>query len=410
MGSAVARLAALRAAISDDSDPDHELEHATTLALLERVEQEGGTRLLLGWEQFPDAAAALIGDDAWAMKVAVIANMIAIVDFVEAADFVNLDGLVNRHGHRAVAAVQSTVDRLLGTGKDMPLASRFAGRVAHSEAIVEAVAESGVDRDTAVDAGCTCCHTGFWLLVADVDPEAPGPELTTVEDAVRCVDLGGMKAWRAQAAIVAANPWAPYPVELYKLLVAGDRPAAADALDALIQYYRVQAERQDRQQVATEIRRLVALSGLSQRRFAAHCGTSAPRLSTYVNGLVTPSALDDGARFTRAPGTSAAAGAPRAGRRLRVAASPACFNRGMTIPDYRWGRDDSLVSRVGARFAATKPGSWTIRKLMPLDRKLLAAHPRPADAARADRCADAAAGDDRPEVRTATGQPVAFRA
>ncbi len=43
----------------------------------------------------------------------------------------------------------------------------------------------------------------------------------------------------------------------------------------------------------------------------------------------------------------------------------------MTIPDYRWGRDDSLVSRLGTRFAATKPGSWTIRKLMPLDRKLL---------------------------------------
>ncbi len=43
----------------------------------------------------------------------------------------------------------------------------------------------------------------------------------------------------------------------------------------------------------------------------------------------------------------------------------------MTIPDYRWGREGSLLSRVGSRFASTKPGSWTIRKLMPLDRKLL---------------------------------------
>lgn len=43
----------------------------------------------------------------------------------------------------------------------------------------------------------------------------------------------------------------------------------------------------------------------------------------------------------------------------------------MTIPDYRWGREGSLLSRVGSRFASTRPGSWTIRKLMPLDRKLL---------------------------------------
>lgn len=43
----------------------------------------------------------------------------------------------------------------------------------------------------------------------------------------------------------------------------------------------------------------------------------------------------------------------------------------MTIPDYRWGREDSLLSRVAVRFASTKPGSWTIRQLMPYDRKLL---------------------------------------
>jgi len=43
----------------------------------------------------------------------------------------------------------------------------------------------------------------------------------------------------------------------------------------------------------------------------------------------------------------------------------------MTIPDYRWGREGSVLTRVGTRFASTRPGSWTIRKLMPLDRKLL---------------------------------------
>jgi len=41
------------------------------------------------------------------------------------------------------------------------------------------------------------------------------------------------------------------------------------------------------------------------------------------------------------------------------------------IPDARWGSPDTALSRLGARFASTKAGSWTIRTLMPLDRKLL---------------------------------------
>ena len=41
------------------------------------------------------------------------------------------------------------------------------------------------------------------------------------------------------------------------------------------------------------------------------------------------------------------------------------------IPDARWGTTDSALSRLGSRFAATRPGSWTIRKLMPLDRRIL---------------------------------------
>jgi deazaflavin-dependent oxidoreductase (nitroreductase family) len=41
------------------------------------------------------------------------------------------------------------------------------------------------------------------------------------------------------------------------------------------------------------------------------------------------------------------------------------------IPDARWGTSDTVLARVGQRFAATRPGSWTIRKLMPLDRRIL---------------------------------------
>ena len=41
------------------------------------------------------------------------------------------------------------------------------------------------------------------------------------------------------------------------------------------------------------------------------------------------------------------------------------------IPDEAWGNSNGALARVMGRFAATKPGSWTVRKLMPLDRKVM---------------------------------------
>lgn len=41
------------------------------------------------------------------------------------------------------------------------------------------------------------------------------------------------------------------------------------------------------------------------------------------------------------------------------------------FPEARWGNDDTLLARAGRAFAGTKAGSWTIRKLMPLDRRIM---------------------------------------
>jgi deazaflavin-dependent oxidoreductase (nitroreductase family) len=41
------------------------------------------------------------------------------------------------------------------------------------------------------------------------------------------------------------------------------------------------------------------------------------------------------------------------------------------IPEARWGSSDSAFARSVARFGSTRLGSWTIRTLMPLDRRLL---------------------------------------
>ncbi|MGY2873676.1 deazaflavin-dependent oxidoreductase (nitroreductase family) [Marmoricola sp. URHA0025 HA25] len=41
------------------------------------------------------------------------------------------------------------------------------------------------------------------------------------------------------------------------------------------------------------------------------------------------------------------------------------------IPEARWGSSDSAFARLIARFGSTRLGSWSIRTLMPLDRKVL---------------------------------------
>lgn len=41
------------------------------------------------------------------------------------------------------------------------------------------------------------------------------------------------------------------------------------------------------------------------------------------------------------------------------------------IPDEIWGSRDSALSKGAQKFAATRLGSWTVRSMMPLDRRLL---------------------------------------
>lgn len=43
----------------------------------------------------------------------------------------------------------------------------------------------------------------------------------------------------------------------------------------------------------------------------------------------------------------------------------------MTFPDVRWGSETSPLRRPLIAFASTRPGSWVIRKLTPVDRRLL---------------------------------------
>ena len=283
-------LATLRTAIERDPDPKSRVAHAATLELLDRSDRADRGGYAEAWNPFVRKAAALVGAEGWAITVGAMASMIGLVHFGEPADYVMASRLTKRYGHRRIAAVQTTVDDMLGTGPSLPLATRMVMVLSLTDEIAELLEDDGMEKEEATEVAERCYQTGFWLVLTDVDPSKPGPLLTTPEEVIRTWDFGGLRAWRGQVAIVASNPWAPYGNELKELAIAAERPAPVHAIDEAVKVYRSRFERRERELVAREIRQLVAMSGLSQREFAAMAGTSASRLSTYVNGLVTPSA------------------------------------------------------------------------------------------------------------------------
>ncbi len=285
-----ARFDALRTAIERDPDPRGRVAHSATLELLDRSDRADAGNFKEGWDRFAEAAVEVIGEDGWAITVGAMANMIGLIHFSEPADFIAASRLAKRYGHRRVAAVQATIDELLGTGQALPVATRMVMVLSLTDWVAEKLTDTGMSKIDATEIAERCYQVGFWLVLTDVDPSRPGPILRTVEEVVWTWDNGGLRAWRAQVAIIAANPWAPYGNELKELSLAANKPAPAHAIDEAVKVYRSRFERRERELVAREIRQLVAMSGLSQREFAAMAGTSASRLSTYVNGLVTPSA------------------------------------------------------------------------------------------------------------------------
>lgn len=103
-------------------------------------------------------------------------------------------------------------------------------------------------------------------------------------NAAPCRTGGG---WLPRYAPTPGGPVAQQVLEAVEL----SRPyGTTELLTTVVERARQQAADAEREQVAAEIRHLVARSGLSRQDFALRLGTSRPRLSTYMSGKVTPSA------------------------------------------------------------------------------------------------------------------------
>jgi DNA-binding transcriptional regulator YiaG len=127
----------------------------------------------------------------------------------------------------------------------------------------------------------------FRNITASVDDPV---ETWPFEGILAAVERGTLPDWRRLAAAIRADPWGPVAQQVLEAIQMSRPYGTSELLTTVIERTRQEAAEAEREQVADEIRDLVARSGLSKQDFALRLGTSRPRLSTYMSGKVTPSA------------------------------------------------------------------------------------------------------------------------
>ena len=255
-------------------------------ARADRVEEADNSAV---WTPF----LALTTTPAWPKdqtRSAVLSNLVALVLFGEAEDIATLDSLIRSIGAERTAAIQSELDELLGLGPDLPVttaALRLLGDVA---ALRERLARTGLSSTKVSGIVTRTHHQTFWLLLAGAEDLPRTPTIRTTEQLMDLVHHGNARRWRAALLPLIESPWGPYGEHIVALTKEAELDVITEVLQECRKVYRHRQEQRERDAIAREIRRLVAISGLTQRQFAAQIGTSPSRLSTYVNGRVIPSA------------------------------------------------------------------------------------------------------------------------
>ena len=118
-----------------------------------------------------------------------------------------------------------------------------------------------------------------------------GPvETWPFEGILAAVEPATLPDWRRLAAAIRADPWGPVAQQVLEAIALCRPYGTSDLLTSVIDQARQEAADAECDEVAAEIRDLVARSSLHQHDFALRVGTFRPRLSTYMSGKVLPSA------------------------------------------------------------------------------------------------------------------------
>jgi DNA-binding transcriptional regulator YiaG len=123
----------------------------------------------------------------------------------------------------------------------------------------------------------------------DASPDDP-VESWPFEGILAAVERGTLPDWRRLAAAIRADPWGPVAQQVLEAVRLSRPYGTAELLEGVVDQARKLAADAERRAVASEVRELVAGSGLPTQEFADRIGTSRSRLSTYMSGKVVPSA------------------------------------------------------------------------------------------------------------------------
>ena len=115
-------------------------------------------------------------------------------------------------------------------------------------------------------------------------------ESWSTEAVQAALERGDLAEWRLLVEAVGADPWGRTARQIEEVLDHSRPFGTAELLERAIEAARARTAAEERAAVAAERRELVRRSGLLQADFARRLGTSASRMSSYVNGAVVPSA------------------------------------------------------------------------------------------------------------------------
>ncbi len=110
------------------------------------------------------------------------------------------------------------------------------------------------------------------------------------EALVTVIDRGLVPDWQPIFAELRRSPWGRVARRIEHYLTYREPGPTSTMFTLAVQHARAEADRGDRAEAAARVREAVNRSGMSKAEFARLVGTSASRLSTYLNGKVTPSA------------------------------------------------------------------------------------------------------------------------
>lgn len=223
-------------------------------------------------------------------RAAVLSNLVGLVLFGEAEDIATLDSVIRSLGPERTAAIQSELDDLLGLGPDLPITTAAVRLLADAGQLRERLTSTGLSAAKASAIVTRTHHQTFWLLLSGAEDLPRTPTIRSIDQLMDLIHHGNARRWRAALLPLIESPWGPYGEHVVRLAKDAGHDAIAELLQDCRKVFRTRQEQRERDAIAREIRRLVAISGLTQRQFAAQIGTSPSRLSTYVNGRVIPSA------------------------------------------------------------------------------------------------------------------------